>query len=131
MVNTKSITLDTNAFIHFCHGEQHEFEHIEKSDIILVPTIVIGELAYGYLNSKKQEDNFKTLQLFLNQVQVSVLDIDEQVAREFGNIKFKLKKSGNPIPTNDIWIAALAITNNSTLISRDKHFNKIEGLMVV
>jgi predicted nucleic acid-binding protein len=35
-----------------------------------------------------------------------------------------------PLPDNDIWIAALAIQHELTLVSRDKHFKEVSGLKV-
>ncbi|MHA4810383.1 PIN domain-containing protein [Flavitalea flava] len=37
-------------------------------------------------------------------------------------------KKGKPIPTNDVWIAAVAIQHNLTLITRGKHFDEIDSL---
>lgn len=131
MVAHNSLTLDTNAFIHFQQGEQFEYEQIINSNILLIPVIVIGELTYGFLNSKRKTENLKLLDNFLNQPQVKTVAADEMVAREFGQIKYKLKIAGTPIPTNDIWIAATAITQNSKLLTRDKHFQYIVGLDIV
>ena len=38
---------------------------------------------------------------------------------------------GHPVPENDIWIAALALENNLTLVTRDEHFKKIDELKKV
>jgi tRNA(fMet)-specific endonuclease VapC len=54
--------------------------------------------------------------------------IDENVASAYGRIKATLRKKGKPIPENDIWIAAIAISNNMAVATRDKHFKEIEGL---
>jgi tRNA(fMet)-specific endonuclease VapC len=39
-----------------------------------------------------------------------------------------LKKAGTPIPTNDIWIAALAVEHSLVLYSRDAHFDRFPGI---
>jgi tRNA(fMet)-specific endonuclease VapC len=39
-----------------------------------------------------------------------------------------LKEKGKPLPENDIWIAALAMQHNLTLITRDTHFDHVNGL---
>lgn len=54
--------------------------------------------------------------------------LDELVSIEYGKIKSSLRKKGSPIPENDIWIAAIALRHNLTLVTRDKHFNEITGL---
>jgi len=58
----------------------------------------------------------------------TVLASDIGTSREYGRIKDLLHKKGHPIPENDIWIAALAIEHGLTLVSRDEHFKKIDGL---
>jgi len=35
---------------------------------------------------------------------------------------------GNPIPDNDIWIAAIAMEHDLTVLTGDKHFQAIDGL---
>lgn len=35
---------------------------------------------------------------------------------------------GNPIPDNDIWIAAIAMEHDLTVLTGDKHFKAIDGL---
>ncbi|RLB16513.1 MAG: VapC toxin family PIN domain ribonuclease, partial [Deltaproteobacteria bacterium] len=49
-------------------------------------------------------------------------------SREYAKIKNALREKGRPIPENDIWIAAIAVQYNLTLVSRDDHFKRIDGL---
>jgi tRNA(fMet)-specific endonuclease VapC len=57
-----------------------------------------------------------------------LLLIDEATSIEYGKVKSSLRKKGSPIPENDIWIASIAKSQKITLVTRDKHFNEIEGL---
>ena len=57
-----------------------------------------------------------------------ILGCDTETARIYGEVKNALRIKGHPIPENDIWIAAIAVQHNLTLISRDAHFSEIEGL---
>jgi tRNA(fMet)-specific endonuclease VapC len=41
-----------------------------------------------------------------------------------------LKLKGTPIPENDIWIAAIAMQFELPLVTRDKHFDKIERIII-
>lgn len=68
------------------------------------------------------------LNAFLTLCQVS--GMDNTTALHYGEIVASLYKKGKPIPTNDVWIAALAIQNDFTLITRDKHFKEIDSLKV-
>lgn len=42
----------------------------------------------------------------------------------------RLKQRGNPIPENDLWVAAACIENQIPLISEDKHFDFIEDMII-
>ena len=42
-----------------------------------------------------------------------------------------LERRGKPIPTNDLWIAAMAMEKGLPLIARDEHFSRIEGLSII
>ena len=59
------------------------------------------------------------------------MQIDESVAARYAKVRFDLKRSGNPIPENDIWIAAACLDLGVPLISRDNHFNLVPGLHVI
>ena len=59
-----------------------------------------------------------------------VLECNTDTARRYGEIKHALRVKGHPIPENDIWIAAIALQHDMTLITRDTHFGEIENLKV-
>jgi len=61
-------------------------------------------------------------------VGLSVLACDQATAREYGQIKARLRAKGRPLPENDIWIAAIARLHGLTLVTRDQHFREVEGL---
>lgn len=42
-----------------------------------------------------------------------------------------LKARGTPIPTNDLWIAASVLTSGTKLLTRDRHFDMVPGVIVV
>ena len=58
----------------------------------------------------------------------AILQCGIATSREYGRIKQQLLQKGQPIPENDIWIAALAIEHGITLVTRDEHFKKIDEL---
>jgi predicted nucleic acid-binding protein len=68
------------------------------------------------------------LTLFLNSVRVEVLYPDENTTHQFAAVFAQLRLLGKPIPTNDIWIAALAVQYDLILCSRDKHFDLLPQL---
>ena len=61
---------------------------------------------------------------------VSLLEPDERTARHYAEILVALRARGTPIPSNDLWIAALARQRRLSLLSLDSHFHAVPGLMV-
>jgi len=120
--------LDTNIVIALFDKDKNVVDNIQKAENVHVPSIVIGELYYGAYNSTKIKENIEKINQFQNDA--SILDCDAYTGNHYGQIKKELKEKGNPIPENDIWIAALAKQHDLELVSRDKHFEKIDNLKV-
>jgi len=56
-----------------------------------------------------------------------VLGINEPTSHYYAEIALELKRKGKPIPTNDVWIAALCRQHSLPLVSRDRHFDLVTG----
>ena len=123
------LALDTNAVIAYREGISEVCKLIDDAEVILLPVTVIGELLYGALNSKKTRNNEKFVHKFVGYS--LVMQIDESVAARYAVVRFDLKQRGNPIPENDIWIAAACLDLEVPLLSRDDHFNLVPGLHVI
>jgi tRNA(fMet)-specific endonuclease VapC len=52
----------------------------------------------------------------------TILVCDAETARQYGDVKNKLRLEGRPLPENDLWIAALALQHDLILVTRDAHF---------
>lgn len=124
----KKILLDTNAYSNLLRGDEIILDVIAETDIIYMSVIVLAELFTGFKGGKKESWNREILDKFLKKATVSVLDVSRETAEIFSEIKNNLKKSGNPIPINDLWIASHVIETGSVLITDDEHFRKIPGL---
>ena len=123
------LALDTNAVIAYREGISEVCKLVDNANVIILPVTVIGELLYGALNSTKIRNNEKFVHKF---VEYSlVMPIDESVAAHYAKVRFDLKRSGNPIPENDIWIAAACLDQKVPLLSRDDHFRLVPGLNVI
>lgn len=59
----------------------------------------------------------------------SVLAADETTTRHYAEIRLQLASAGTPIPMNDLWIAAIARQHKLPVISRDAHFDQVEGIV--
>ena len=102
-----------------------------KAEEILINPIVIAEMLIGFKLGTKEEQNKNEFYEFLDSPRLSVFEIGEMTAEHYSNIFLQLKKSGKPIPTNDIWIAASAMENGMPLATFDKHFSNIQGLLLM
>jgi tRNA(fMet)-specific endonuclease VapC len=91
-----------------------------------VPAIVLGELYAGFQLGAKRERNEATLSEFLANPVVDVLSVDDDVSRHYADIVVDLRRTGTPIPTNDIWIAASAARSGAIVLSDDAHFTVID-----
>jgi tRNA(fMet)-specific endonuclease VapC len=121
--------LDSNIIIALFADEVAIKDSLAKAEEVFVPSIAIGELYFGARKSVRTRDNLARIDEFAaNNV---VLGCDTDTARRYGEIKAGLRLKGNPLPENDIWIAAIALQHGLTMITRDTHFNEIENLKVV
>ena len=122
------ILLDTNIVIALFRNDPPIISKIKSAMEINVPCIVIGELYFGANKSLKTKENLERIGAFSRSN--NILNCDENTAQYYGVIKDQLRKKGRPIPENDIWIAAIALQYDLTLISRDEHFKAIEQLKI-
>ena len=72
--------------------------------------------------------NEGVLSRFLGRPRVRVLWPDEQTTHHYARLFLQLWRQGSPIPTNDLWIAALAVQHDLALCSRDGHFDHLPQL---
>ncbi|MBN2494602.1 MAG: type II toxin-antitoxin system VapC family toxin [Deltaproteobacteria bacterium] len=119
------ICLDTSAYSHFKRGDGQAIEAIGSARLVCVPAIVLGELRSGFRTGRQAERNERELQEFLASSVVRVLDVDEECSHHYADIVAELQRAGTPVPTNDIWIAALATREGATVITYDSHFDCI------
>ena len=118
--------LDTNAVIALLADEASAPDRLKAAEEVLVPSVVMGELYYGAYKSSRWEANLARVDEFA--VNATVLGCDIETARRYGEIKDRLRKKGRPIPANDLWVAAVAIQYDLTLMTRDVHFAEVDGL---
>lgn len=117
--------LDTNIVIAILNRKLQVTPQQEASPVLL-SSIVLGELYLGAHRSARTEENLRRLEVFA--AGYPILGCDQETAERYGQIKSRLLSKGSPLPENDIWIAATAVQHGLTLVTRDKHFDAIEGL---
>ncbi len=118
--------LDTSAYSQFKRGHNKVSEILDGASYVAVPSIVIGELWLGFLGGAQVQENESELGQFLENSVVEEVPIDHDIARIYAEIVLALKAKGTPLPTNDIWIAAVAARVGAPVLTFDKHFHSIE-----
>ena len=121
--------LDTNIIIALFAEDASVKRHISTAEEIFIPATVIGELFFGAFNSAHREQNISRIDEFAR-FNV-VLTCGTGTGKQYGRIKNLQKLKGLPIPENDIWIAAIALEHDLTLVTRDEHFSNIDELRKV
>lgn len=127
----KTIIIDTNAYVEFKKGTKDAVEIIRRVNNILLCPIVIGELIGGFVLGNKEEINRKELSDFMSSKRVFSIKIDNNTSEIFAQIFKELKLKGKPMPTNDMWIGAIAKQYELPVFTYDKHFSEISSVKII
>ena len=122
------LLLDTNAYSALMEEQAEVTDRVRQAKEILLSTVVLGEILFGFQNGSRYQENRRRLDEFLENPHVQIVTLTPVTSERFGLISTDLRRKGKPIPTNDIWIAAQAIETQSSLISSDGHFQYVEEL---
>lgn len=118
--------LDINGLSALADGDVAVAPILQQAAQLAIPVIVLGEYRYGIGQSRHRARYEKWLTEVVSSCRV--LDIDEGTAAHYADIREELKQRAHPIPTNDLWIAALVRQHAFPLLSRDRHFDFVPGL---
>ena len=123
------LVLDTNIYSDYAEGIPAVVDVLAiHGEEIFLPSIVLGELTYGFIKGRRQRFNERKLQEFIKKLQIEIIDVNHNVARKYGIIFLSLVKRGQKIPINDVWIAACCMETGGTLVTRDRHFRYVEQI---
>ncbi|HVM60996.1 MAG TPA: type II toxin-antitoxin system VapC family toxin [Verrucomicrobiae bacterium] len=125
------VALDINRYVDFCRGVPEAVDVLQKARAICLPFVVLGELRAGFLCGQKSRENERGLTRFLNSPRVTILCADEQTTHHYAALFRQLRDQGTPIPTNDLWIAALVAQHDLMLFARDQHFDALPQIPCV
>jgi tRNA(fMet)-specific endonuclease VapC len=120
------VILDTNGLSAVADGDPSLEPILSKAAEIAVPIVVLGEYRYGIRQSRDRQRYEQWLAESLPNYRV--LDVDENTAISYAVLRYELKRAGTPIPSNDVWIAALCRQHALSLLSRDRHFDVVRGI---
>ena len=121
------LVLDTNIYCDYAEGVPETVDMIAtRSEYIYIPSIVVGELTYGFMKGKRQQFNERKLRQIVSRLGIEIIDVTAEVARKYAIIYLALMRKGARIPINDVWIAACCMEVGGTLLTRDKHFEYVD-----
>ena len=127
--------LDTDHWSCVLKDRQDVMDRLQAAgatDPVRMTVVSAGEILSGIeqLADSRRKRRMRTeFDQILGQVG-GTLPISFDIARQYAEIHAALRRSGTPIPTNDIWITAAARVRDETLVTNDDHFRYVPGLRV-
>ena len=122
------LALDSNSYTDLCRGDTPTVDLVEQALAVFLPLVVLGELRAGFSLGRHGVENERTLGRFLRRPGVQALCPDEETTHRYAATYRQLRHQGTPIPTNDMWIAALVLQHDLVLLARDRHFDHLPQL---
>lgn len=123
--------LDTNTCIYTMkHHPPKVRERLRGIAIgeVGISSIVLAELQFGIRKSRRREENAAALADFLPFC--LVLDWPQEASEVYAQIRDALETQGTPIGSNDLLIAAHAMSLDCTLVTNNlAEFERVTGLM--
>lgn len=123
------IIADTSAVISLFKGHEKAQIQFNQSEIVYLPSIVVGELYCGVYNCHNPDREISKIEKLIEKT--VLLDVDYEAGKYYGEIINQLRTQGTPIPNNDVWIAAVAKQHNLPVLARDKHFKRIIDIKLI
>jgi predicted nucleic acid-binding protein len=124
--------LDTNTYCDYAEGLPDIVDIMAThSQYLFIPSIVLGELHFGFMKGSRQQFNEKKLRQIISRLKIEIIDVNADVARKYADIYRSLERKGTPIPINDVWIAACCMEVGGTLLTRDQHFEAVDQIEMI
>jgi predicted nucleic acid-binding protein len=118
--------LDTNAISALAGRDAALMKRLEDVPRFFVTLISLGEYQFGLLGSSHQARLKQWLDAFLDRCHI--LSPNRETVLHYAAVRHEFKRSGTPIPANDVWIAALVRQHDLPIVSRDVHFDRVAKL---
>ena len=123
------ILLDTSVVIAHLRGRIDVLALTSPAEPLFLPLVALGEL---YKGAEKSTQATRNRQLVDDFLQIAALLLPDHATAEFyARAAAGLELSGQVIPENDLWIAAVALECEMPLATRDAHFQRIAGLTII
>lgn len=121
--------IDTSILIEIENDNKEIIKKIEQlgKAELFITIFNFCEYYYGLLNKSQKNQDKLTQRL----EEYRLLNTSLRSGTIFCKMLSELKKEGRTVPQFDLFIAAIAVENNLTLISMDEHFRNIPRLSSV
>lgn len=126
------LVVDTNAVVDYLRIDREYPWQLDVAKEIFLPLTVIGELFYGASRSDRPEHHRGTVAQVMKRWSPLLPDIE--TARVYGNIRAAASRTDTSLKAskmNDFWIAALCLQHELPLLTNDRGFDTIQGLIVI
>jgi tRNA(fMet)-specific endonuclease VapC len=123
------IALDTSRLTDLFQGDARLAEQLGSCEEVWIPLFVLAEIRAGFYGGNQRPRNEMLLGRFLAKGTVGILLPDRETAEQYARLFVQLKRAGTPVPNNDLWIAALALQHDLSLVTRDRHFEHIPQVL--
>jgi predicted nucleic acid-binding protein len=120
------VIVDTNALSDYADDVPGAIAAFKAAQVVAIPVIVLGEYRFGIAQSNRRIDYEKWLAGFLKTSQI--LEISNETTHWYAGVRLDLRRTGKPIPSNDMWIAALSRQHGLPVLSKDRHFDRVQGI---
>ncbi len=131
----RKLLLETSSIIEFLRGKEEAVSFVEGEDCEFVSSFLcLSELFEGVFSSKNASLRKRSQEHILEFFDglKEVYGLDRQIAKKFGEIRFKLRSEGKLIEDIDILLAATCLAKQVPIVTYNvKHFQSIDGLEVI
>lgn len=133
-METVKTIVDTDLLIDLLRNQKQAAVFIagieEKNYVLMTTAINLFELHYGAHKSQESEKNLQAINLLSRRL--SILPLTSKAAQKAGHIYAQLERQGQPIGLRDTLIAAIALTRECSIATRNQaHFNRISDIAII
>ena len=125
--------LDTNAVSDLVREEPAAIARLGRlavGDEVATCSIAHGELLFGIERlpqGKRRDELEQKVRAVLGGLRCQ--PVTESAGAHYARVKRACQLKRLPLDENDLWIAATALSLGAVLVTRDAHFQRVEGLM--
>ena len=133
-METVKTVIDTDLLIDLLRNQKQATAFItkleEKNYILATTAVNIFELHHGAHKSVESEKNLQAIHVLVSRL--SILPFTSKAAQKAGHIYAQLERQGQPIGLRDTLIAAIALTRECSVATRNQaHFSRISDLEII